>query len=79
MVLIPCYLQQLLRTICGGDHLAAWLIRFYWRFHALSLFVLQADMYARSSAEFEECKETATTWDDFMAALDRKHMVLAPW
>ncbi|CAL8472084.1 g11626 [Coccomyxa elongata] len=40
---------------------------------------IHADMYARSSAEFEECKETATTWDDFMAALDRKHMVLAPW
>ncbi|EIE23566.1 prolyl-tRNA synthetase [Coccomyxa subellipsoidea C-169] len=40
---------------------------------------IQADMLARSTAEFEECKETATTWDEFMAALDRKHMVLAPW
>jgi len=40
---------------------------------------LQADMLARSSTEFEQCKETATTWDGFMAALDRKHMVLAPW
>ena len=41
--------------------------------------VMQADMLARSTAEFEECMETATTWDEFMAALDRKHMVLAPW
>jgi prolyl-tRNA synthetase len=36
-------------------------------------------MYARASKEFEDCKERTTTWDGFMAALDRKHMVLAPW
>ncbi len=36
-------------------------------------------MYQRASEKFEECTESATTWKDFMAALDRKHMVLAPW
>ena len=40
---------------------------------------VQADMFQRASAKFEECTETATTWEDFMAALDRKHMVMAPW
>ena len=39
----------------------------------------QDDMLARARAEFNSCIETATTWDDFMGALDRKHMVLAPW
>ncbi len=36
-------------------------------------------MLARARAEFDSCIEKALTWDDFMAALDRKHMVLAPW
>ena len=36
-------------------------------------------MLARASAEFGECRETALDWDAFMAALDRRHMVLAPW
>ena len=36
-------------------------------------------MFARAKAAFDACIERATTWDDFMAALDRKHMVLAPW
>lgn len=40
---------------------------------------VQADMLERATAKFEECTETATTWDGFMAALDRKHMVMAPW
>ena len=40
---------------------------------------VQADMFQRASAKFEECTETATTWEEFMAALDRKHMVMAPW
>ena len=39
----------------------------------------QEEMYARKRAEFDACIETVTTWDDFMAALDRKHMALAPW
>lgn len=39
----------------------------------------QADMLAKASAEFGECRETALGWDAFMAALDRRHMVLAPW
>ena len=43
------------------------------------VFTVQADMFQRASAKFEECTETATTWEDFMAALDRKHMVMAPW
>ena len=41
--------------------------------------LLQADMFARASEEFEACKESASTWEEFMAALDRRHMVLAPW
>ena len=36
-------------------------------------------MLAKASAEFGECRETALDWDAFMAALDRRHMVLAPW
>jgi len=36
-------------------------------------------MLQRATEKFEECTESATTWDDFMAALDRKHMVMAPW
>ena len=40
---------------------------------------MQADMLARATAEFEACKERATTWEKFMAALDRRHMCLAPW
>ena len=39
----------------------------------------QADMLAKASAEFGECRETALDWDAFTAALDRRHMVLAPW
>ena len=45
----------------------------------LCVLAVQADMFQRASAKFEECTETATTWEDFMAALDRKHMVMAPW
>ena len=41
--------------------------------------VLQAEMLARATAEFEACKEVANTWEEFMAALDRRHMCLAPW
>lgn len=40
---------------------------------------IQGDMYARARAAFDGCIEVAYTWDDFMAALERKHMVLAPW
>ena len=36
-------------------------------------------MLARARAEFDSSIERTLTWDDFMAALDRKHMVLAPW
>lgn len=39
----------------------------------------QADMYERQRTIFEGSIEKVTTWDDFMAALDRKHMALAPW
>ena len=39
----------------------------------------QADMYAKARAEFDGCIERVTTWDDFMAALGRNHMALAPW
>lgn len=40
---------------------------------------MQGDMYARARAAFDASIEVAHTWDEFMAALDRKHMVLAPW
>ncbi|EFN57301.1 hypothetical protein CHLNCDRAFT_143908 [Chlorella variabilis] len=36
-------------------------------------------MYARARASFDACVEQAADWDGFMAALERKHMVLAPW
>ncbi len=39
----------------------------------------QSDMYQKALAEYESCKEVAHTWEEFMAALGRKHMVLAPW
>lgn len=39
----------------------------------------QADMLAKARAEFDSCIETVHNFDDFMAALDRKHMCLAPW
>jgi len=40
---------------------------------------IQADMLASKQAEFDACLEKTTDWAGFMAALDRKHMVLAPW
>lgn len=40
---------------------------------------MQSDMYNRAKEEYDSCIEKATNWDDFMAALGRKHMVLAPW
>ena len=46
---------------------------------AALLDAIQADLLAARRAEFDACRETATTWDAFMAALDRRHCVLAPW
>ncbi|KAI8100900.1 hypothetical protein M9434_005284 [Picochlorum sp. BPE23] len=40
---------------------------------------IQKEMLERARNQFDECTEMATNWDDFMAALDRKHMCLAPW
>ena len=40
---------------------------------------IQKEMLAAAKSRFDACVERATTWEDFMAALDRKHMVLAPW
>eukprot|EP00889_Picochlorum_renovo_P003643 jgi/Picre1/30673/NNA_006034.t1 len=40
---------------------------------------IQKEMLERARKQFDECTEMATNWDDFMAALDRKHMCLAPW
>ncbi len=36
-------------------------------------------MYAKARAEFDSCIERVTSWDEFMAALGRNHMALAPW
>ena len=41
--------------------------------------LLQADMLAKARAEFDACIERVYDFDQFMAALDRKHMCLAPW
>lgn len=40
---------------------------------------MQSDMLAKAKTKFDACIETAYNWEDFMAALDRNHMVLAPW
>lgn len=40
---------------------------------------VQSDLLESARTRYDGCVETATTWDDFMAALDRKHMVMAPW
>ena len=40
---------------------------------------LQEDMYKKASDEYNSCREIAYNWEDFTAALDRKHMILAPW
>lgn len=40
---------------------------------------LQADMFAKAKEKYDACVERVTTWDDFMAALNNKHMALAPW
>lgn len=41
--------------------------------------MLQADMYSKALQRYKACREVAHTWDEFTAALGRKHMVLAPW
>ena len=40
---------------------------------------IQGDMLAAARAKYDACLETVTTWDAFMAALERRHMCLAPW
>ena len=40
---------------------------------------IQKEMLQRARETFDACIERATNWDDFMAALERKHMVLTPW
>lgn len=40
---------------------------------------IQRDMFAKAKKEFDECLETVYNFEDFMAALDRRHMCLAPW
>ena len=36
-------------------------------------------MLSTARARFTGCIEKATNWEDFMAALERNHCVLAPW
>ena len=36
-------------------------------------------MLGAAEADFKACIEKALSWADFMAGLDRGHMVLAPW
>lgn len=40
---------------------------------------IQRDMLSSARARFNACIERAGDWDEFMASLDRKHMVLTPW
>lgn len=40
---------------------------------------MQADMYAAAKARLSTCTDTVYNWDDFMAALNNRHMALAPW
>jgi prolyl-tRNA synthetase len=40
---------------------------------------IQAEMLVAARARFDACMETALDWEAFTAALDRRHMVLAPW
>lgn len=40
---------------------------------------VQREMLERARATRDASVETARTWDEFMAALGRKHAVLAPW
>ncbi|KFM24691.1 Putative proline-tRNA ligase [Auxenochlorella protothecoides] len=40
---------------------------------------IQSDMLAKAKATLDTCIEQVTTWEGFMAALERKHAVLAPW
>jgi len=40
---------------------------------------IQVEMLSRAKEAFDACIERVTNWNDFMAALERKHMVLAPW
>ncbi len=36
-------------------------------------------MLARAAKDFTDCIELTHTWDEFMGALGRGHMALAPW
>ena len=40
---------------------------------------MQNSMYVKAKAEMDRSIEKVTTWDDFVAAIERKHLVLAPW
>ena len=36
-------------------------------------------MFAAAKQRYTASMEQVTSWDDFMQALNNKHMVLAPW
>ena len=40
---------------------------------------MQSDMFQKAKAKMDACIDVARTWKEFMDALNRKHMVLAPW
>ncbi|KAG2446146.1 hypothetical protein HXX76_000743 [Chlamydomonas incerta] len=40
---------------------------------------IQADMFAAAKARTADCTETCHSWDEFMVALNNKHMALTPW
>lgn len=40
---------------------------------------IQQEMFTKAKEEFDSCIEVVYNWEDFMAALGRNHMALAPW
>ena len=46
---------------------------------AAMMATIQGDMLARAQAQLDACVEKVTTWEEFAAALERRHMALAPW
>lgn len=40
---------------------------------------IQTEMLASARQRYDACMDKATTWEAFMAALEARHMVLAPW
>ncbi len=40
---------------------------------------MQSDLFQAAKVKYDSCIEKVTTWEAFMAALNNRHMALAPW